>query len=332
MKTKIIIATLFSIALHLSAIANPLVLKAPKGTNHQWHYNGKVLEGCTGPKILNIGNGTFEVSFIDTHALATKKVITPNKTKVCQLFLVGDSTMADYSLEDNYMEKRHPLYGWGQVFQSFMVKDSLSLVRNIVQTDSVVVYDKAMGGRSTRTFFQEGRWREVYDQIKPGDVVVIQFGHNDASEQKPERYVPIEGYQEFLRLFVSQTREKGARPILVTPVARNYPWNNGKLENVHGQYPDAMKAVSAEMNVPLIDLNALSMAHFTAKGQEFVTNNYFMNFGAGIYKAYPNGQKDNTHFQQQGALAVAQLVFDALKNIELQQQPAPTKGKGKKTK
>jgi lysophospholipase L1-like esterase len=118
-----------------------------------------------------------------------------------------------------------------------------------------------------------------------------------------------------LRLFINQTREKGATPIVLTPVARNYPWKEGKLTNVHGDYPQAAKDVAKELSVKLIDLNELSMAFFSNKGQEFVTQNYFMNFGAGLYQAYPEGQKDNTHFQTAGGKEVAKLVFNAMKKL-----------------
>lgn len=235
--------------------------------------------------------------------------------KTTAIFLIGDSTVADYSLENDYQDKRFPLNGWGQVFQSFFKKDSLNSVKNLIKTDSVIVVDKAKGGRSTRTFFEEGRWAEVYKALKKNDIVMIQFGHNDAAVDKPERYVNLTGYKEFLRLYVNQTREKGAMPILITPVNRNYPWKEGKLSNVHGEYPNAVKEVATELNVKLIDLTQLSIDNFTAKGQDEVTKNYFMNLDKGIYKAYPDGLKDNTHFQKEGAVAVAQLVFNAMKNL-----------------
>lgn len=239
---------------------------------------------------------------------------------VTSIYLAGDSTMADYS--DNYepgkdyMKTRYPVMGWGQVFQQFFVKDSLQQVSGIIKTDSVKVDDRARGGRSTRTFFQEGRWRGIYEDLEENDLVLIQFGHNDASEKNPERYVDVDGYKEFLRLFVKQVREKNAIPVLLTPVARNYPWEDGKLGNIHGEYDPAVKEVAKELNVHLIDLNKRSQEFFTQKGKDYVTENYFMNLPAGKYEAYPDGQDDNTHFQPEGAEAVAQLVFDELKNLE----------------
>lgn len=238
------------------------------------------------------------------------------KLKVTTIYLIGDSTVADYSLEENYQTKRFPLVGWGQMFQPFFQKDSLKLVSNILgNAKEVKIDDRAKGGRSTRTFFQEGRWAEVYKSLKKGDIVMMQFGHNDASVEKTERYVDIQGYKEFLRLFINQAREKGATPIVMTPVARNYPWKDGKLTNVHGEYPQAAKDVAKELNVKLIDLNELSMAFFTSKGQDFVTKNYFMTFESGLYEAYPNGQTDKTHFQVAGGTEVAKLVFNAMKKL-----------------
>lgn len=237
------------------------------------------------------------------------------KKKVTRVWLIGDSTMTDYSQESDYKTKRFPIMGWGQVFQPFMCSDSLKQIRNIISTDSAIVDDRARGGRSTRSFFEEGRWSEIYRILQPGDVVMIQFGHNDASQSKGERYVSIPGYKEFLRLYVTQSREKGALPILITPVARNYPWQDGKLSNTHGDYPDAMKEVADELSVYLIDLNELSMEFFSSKGQDYSTTNYFMNFPPGLYEAYPEGSKDNTHFQPEGAFEVANLIYQAMKGL-----------------
>lgn len=236
------------------------------------------------------------------------------------VYLIGDSTMADYANNyeegKDYMKTRYPVTGWGQVFQQFLVKDSLKQINKLIKIDSVFVDDRARGGRSTRTFFQEGRWRAVYENLKKDDLVLMQFGHNDAAEDKPERYVNLEGYKEFLRLFIEQTRAKGAKPIILTPVARNFPWKNGELQNIHGLYDQAVKDIAKEQNVMLIDLNQKSMQFFTKKGQPYVTENYFMNFPAGLYEAYPNGQKDNTHFQTKGAVEVARLVFEGMKELK----------------
>lgn len=239
------------------------------------------------------------------------------KKRSVKVFLAGDSTCANYELEGDYPSKRFPLTGWGQVFQQFFRKDSLKEVSGLIKVDSVVVDDRAKGGRSTRTFFQEGRWRGIYSELQPGDLVIISFGHNDAAKDKTERYVDIDGYKEFLRLYVTQTRQKGGIPVLMTPVNRNYPWEGDVLKSCHGEYPQAVKDIAAEMNVLLIDLTQLSCDFFTKNGQDYATSNYFMNLPANTYQAYPDGQKDNTHFQPAGAKAVAQLVFDGIKKLKV---------------
>lgn len=238
-----------------------------------------------------------------------------------RIYLIGDSTVANYA--DNYeagkdyYQTRYPVTGWGQVFQEFFPSGKLEAFGHLFTADSVIVDDRARGGRSTRTFFEEGRWRAVYESLSPGDLVMMQFGHNDAAVDKPERYVNIEGYKEYLRLFVEQTREKGGIPVILTPVCRNYPWKDGQLQNVHGDYPAAAIELAAQLKVYLIDLNQLSMEAFSQKGKEYVSSHYFMNLPAGVYPAYPDGQSDNTHFQPEGAKAVAALVFEAMKTLVL---------------
>jgi len=253
----------------------------------------------------------FVLLFLTTFALYSCK-----EPKVATLWMIGDSTMTDYAnYGEDYMKERYPQVGWGQALPDFLVPDSLKTI-NIFAVDSIILQNKARGGRSSRSFFEEGRWREIYDQLKKGDFVIIQFGHNDSSISKGERYVALPGYKEFLRLYVSQTREKGATPILITSVCRNYPWEGDVLGNSHGDYPQAMREVAEELNVHLIDLTEASANHFTQKGRDYVTVNYFMNLPEGKYEAYPEGLSDNTHFQPQGALEVARLVFEGIKRLQ----------------
>jgi lysophospholipase L1-like esterase len=238
------------------------------------------------------------------------------KPKPVKVYLIGDSTVADYTLDEGYMQKKYPITGWGQVFQQFLKKGSLKKLNKLIKSDSALVIDKAKGGRSTRTFFEEGRWKEVLSTLEKNDLVLIQFGHNDAAQDKPERYVDIQGYKDFLRMYVKETRAKDALPILITPVTRNYPWKDGKLGSAHGKYPQAVKDVAKELDVPIIDLTTLSGDFFTTKGNEFVSKHYFMNLDSAKYEAYPKGQKDNTHFQPEGAKEVARLVYEEMKKIK----------------
>lgn len=244
-------------------------------------------------------------------ACASLSFILPKRER--RIFLVGDSTVADYSIDSGYLKKRYPLSGWGQQFQAFFVKDSLMKLKSWIRADSIEIRNFARGGRSTRTFFEEGRWATVMDQVRSGDVVLIQFGHNDAAQDRPDRYVDLEGYKSYLKRFVEETRSRNAIPVLISPVNRNYPWKDGKLANVHGAYPEAVKSIATALKVRFIDLTQISIQAFSAIGQEKVSREYFMNFEKGKFAGYPDGQKDNTHFQTAGAYFVAQLVFNELK-------------------
>jgi lysophospholipase L1-like esterase len=297
--------------------ANARSLIAAAGSEYQWYRDGQVLTGETNQALITHESGLYTVEYTSDFRQRRSETayVEVSGTKIIKVYLIGDSTVADYTLDADYKAKRYPVTGWGQVFQAFLSSDSLFKVKSLIKADSVFVVDKARGGRSTRTFFEEGRWSEVFRALEPGDLVLMQFGHNDAAKDKPERYVNIEGYKEYLRLFVNQAREKGAIPILLTPVNRNYPWVEGKLSNVHGDYPDAVKQVAKELNVKLIDLTQRSVDFFTAKGQEYVTSHYFMNFAPGLYEGYPNGGKDNTHFQPEGAVEIARLVFEAMSGL-----------------
>jgi lysophospholipase L1-like esterase len=237
--------------------------------------------------------------------------------KVTKIYLIGDSTMMDYDkYREDYLTSMYPLSGWGQFFQELFDAETVDALGALIQTDSVLVDNRAIGGRSTRSFFEEGRWAKVYQDLKPGDLVMIQFGHNDATLERPLRYVTPEAYKEFIRLYVNQSREKGAIPIVITPVSRNFPWKDGKLENAHGDYYIAAVEVSEELGVRMIDLTMSSMALFQTKGEEFSAKNYFMNLEPGQYPNYPDGKTDNTHFVTEGAKQVAKLVMEGMKELK----------------
>jgi lysophospholipase L1-like esterase len=247
-------------------------------------------------------------------ACTTPAAVPEHRTAI-NVFIASDSTATDQTLNEDYQTHRHPVTGWGQSFQPWISGDNLKQLSPLLHADSATLQNHAKGGRSTRTFFEEGRWQLIYDQLQPGDLVLIQFGHNDAAENKHERYVNIQGYKQFLRLYVDQVREKKAIPVLMTPVNRNYPWENGVLGNSHGDYPDAVKAIAAEKNALLIDLGQRSRDFFTSKGEAYVGPTYFMNLKPGDFPAYPNGHNDNTHFQPVGGEVVSKLVYEGLVDL-----------------
>ena len=202
------------------------------------------------------------------------------------IHLMGDSTMAEKDLTGGNPER-----GWGMMFQNFL-------------DDSFYVVNYAQNGRSTKSFIDRGLWAKVYDALQPGDYVFIQFGHNDAKADDPERYAPAFGaYQENLRTFIRGARAKGATPILLTPVARRW-FKNGKLDrNCHTDYPAAMKQVAEETGVTLLDITTPTLDWIESIGDE-ASKAYFM---------ISTGKDDNTHTVASGARKVTEIVCEALK-------------------
>ncbi len=202
------------------------------------------------------------------------------------IHLMGDSTMAEKDLSDGKLER-----GWGMMFPNFV-------------DDTFRVVNYAQNGRSTKSFIDKGLWDIVEYALQPGDYVFIQFGHNDAKADDPDRYAPAYGaYQENLRTFIRGAREKGATPILLTPVARRW-FKNGKLDrNCHTDYPAAMKQVAEEMGVTLLDITTPTLDWIESIGDE-ASKAYFM---------ISTGKDDNTHTVASGARKVTEIVCDALK-------------------
>ena len=212
-----------------------------------------------------------------------------------RIFICGDSTAASYNPEETRM------VGWGQLLGDYLPG-----------TD---VVNLSMAGRSTKTFLAEGRL-EPAGQADPGDLVLIQFAHNDENEKKPERYTaPWTEFTENLRFFIRFAREHGAVPVLLTPICMRI-WQDGKLQPTHGEYPAAMRTVAEEMNVPLIDLYAESFRIVEEMGEEG-SKALFMHFAPGEDPAYPDGSEDNAHTKRAGAERFAAAAARGLKELGL---------------
>ena len=223
----------------------------------------------------------------------------PSKKKI-KVWLIGDSTMCLY--EPN----RAPLAGWGMPFANFF--DS-----------SVVIDNRARGGRSTRTFISENCWQPIADSLGEGDYVLIQFGHNDeAKEEKyKDRYTPIPDYKTNLIRFITETRAKKAIPVLITPVTRMRFDKEGKMQETHIEYSAAVLEIGKRYNTPVIDLDAKSrdlLQQFGPVNSKLL----FMQLDSLEHPNYPAGQKDNTHFNDYGARRIAELVLAEIKKLNLE--------------
>lgn len=216
-----------------------------------------------------------------------------------RLHLVGDSTMADK------VNLAYPERGWGQLLPEFMLPE-LSIINH------------AANGRSSLRFLNEGRWQLLVTELKPGDYVLIQFGHNDQKQDDPSRYAAVDStYPQLLSRFIAEVRAKDAIPMLATPICRRSFDATGQLENNLANYAEAMRNVAAQEKVTLFDLNAQSCADINRFGIAG-SQAYFIQVPAGLYQKFPQGKTDNTHLNTQGASWIAQLFVRELKK---QQHP-----------
>jgi lysophospholipase L1-like esterase len=214
------------------------------------------------------------------------------------IFLIGDSTMANKPLMPDNPER-----GWGQML-------------GIYFQAGVRVENHALNGRSSKSFRDEGQWATVQRRIKPGDWVIIQFGHNDEKDQDPTRYTKPGGtFNANLARYVAETRALGANPLLATPVARRKFDAQGQPVNTHGDYVKAVREVAAAENVPLLDLNQQSTDLLRRMGPE-ASKRLYIYVTPGEYGSLPQGRQDDTHFCAFGAsrmcdLAVAEIQAKA---------------------
>ena len=217
---------------------------------------------------------------------------------VVTVYLIGDSTMSDK------LPEAAPETGWGMPFASFF-------------NGQVKVDNRARNGRSTKTFIGENRWQSVEESLRPGDYVFIQFGHNDESESKPERYTPVKDYKKNLEKFITETRAKNAIPVLLTPVTRRRFDSDGNVRETHPGYSEAVMEVAKKLKVPAIDLDSRSRKLLSDYGEEG-SKQLFLQLKEGEHPNYPQGITDNTHFSPLGAYEVARLVAEGIRENGLE--------------
>jgi lysophospholipase L1-like esterase len=197
-----------------------------------------------------------------------------------------------------YGPERYPRMGWGMVLACGL--------------RGANVVNLAASGRSTKSFIAEGRWPNALDALDSGDVVLIQFGHNDQKVEDPTRFTQPDGaFSENLGAMIEAARAKGAIPVLLTPVARRR-FVNGRAQDTHGAYADAVRRVARERRVVLVDLSADSLALLMREGEARSRSLYLHFTPDDKSPAYPDGVADDTHFSEAGARAIARLVIQRL--------------------
>jgi lysophospholipase L1-like esterase len=279
-------------------------LVAPEAQHYQWYENGERLKDATDNKFSVKKSGYYSVEMIHSNGEITVQsvmvAVAPNGT-VRKVYLIGDSTVCNYSAS------AYPQAGWGQMLPFFFDKNS------------VVIDNRAIGGRSSRSFYQQGRWTPIVGLLQPGDFVFIQFGHNDRNSADTSRYTSPTDYKKYLTKYVNDTRSKGAFPVLVSPMIMN-AYSGTTLRNVFTEsgndYRGAMLEVATNLKVPFIDLNIKSFNYIKSLGQTYATRYVYHTYPAGEYPNYPNGNSDGTHFQEMGAIDMARFVVEGLTELK----------------
>ena len=231
------------------------------------------------------------LEFTGDHPAVESIAIQP--VHVPTVYLAGDSTVVD---QDN-----EPWAAWGQILPAFF-------------SDRIAIANEAESGETIASFVGEHRFDKIFSTLRAGDYLLMQFAHND---QKPGRgFVPIPEYQDMLRRYIALARERGAHPVLVTSMNRRDFTPEGKIIPTLGDYPDAMREVARQQNVPLIDLNAMSKTLFESMGPEG-TLKAFVHYPANTFPGQTEELKDNTHFNSYGALELAKCVVESIREIHL---------------
>jgi len=215
------------------------------------------------------------------------------------LFLIGDSTMANKENPD-----KNPEHGWGQVLPQFM-------------TTGIEIQNHAMNGRSSKSFRTEGRWDKVEKQLKKGDFVIIQFGHNDQKFKDSTKFTnPYTQYRANLERYVNEARAKGAIPILMTSIVRRNFNENGALIDTHKEYPLVVRMVANDLKVPFVDMQLLTEQLEASYGPEN-SKKLHLHYKEGEDPYYPKGKDDDTHLSTLGAESIAKLAVKNLKTLKI---------------
>lgn len=259
-------------------------------------------------KIKQICCATMAAFMIFSSAIAVqcaenKTEISDNTNKQAEattVYIVGDSTACIYGNDDDYAV---PRAGWGMYLDKYLNKNA-------------EVVDLALAGRSSKSFTQEENYQKLKDNLKAGDILLIQFGHNDAKNKSEEdlasRYTDPEGdvdtegsfKNSLYNNYVKLAEEKGATPVLITPISRR-KFKDGVVTDSHGKYDDAVRELAEEKNIEMIDATALTEDLYNKVGEE--TAEVFH----AVYNDTSKGY-DNTHLSHYGAMVVSALIASEL--------------------
>ncbi|MCO5561267.1 hypothetical protein L7F22_014888 [Adiantum nelumboides] len=249
--------------------------------------------GCTAVLVLLVMAALQLVRPVaSTHDVSIAAIQQPAQR---QVIVIGDSTAANYT---GQLAGSFPLSGWAMFLQL------------LFDPSAVTVRDLAFPGCSSKSFYDEKRWEEAKTYLSAGDVVFIQFGHNDQKADAARHTDPFTTFKHYLTIYIDDTRATGATPVLVTSISRAIWHVDGSgFKQSLGDYPVAMRQLTAELRVPLINLNQATKDLFTKLGQHTTQTQLFIRLLPGKFRNYPKGSSDTTHLQVEGAELVAALAI-----------------------
>lgn len=221
------------------------------------------------------------------------KIVIKRVEDVPTIFLCGNSTVVD---QDN-----EPWASWGQMIPRFF-------------TDKVCFANYAESGESSNTFIAAGRLKKALSQMKAGDYILVEFGHNDEKQKKPG----CGAWGHFihhLKIYIDEARARGAHPVLVTPTQRRN-FKGDKLVDTHGEFPEAVKFLAEKTGVPVIDLQQMTTVLYETLGVED-SKKALVHYPAGTWPGQTKAFADNTHFNPYGAYQIAKCVIEGIKNAQL---------------
>ena len=227
-------------------------------------------------------------------APAVQRIRIEPDTTATTVFLCGNSTVVD--------QEEEPWASWGQMIPRWF-------------TSHVAIANYAESGLSCTSFLAQLRLDKILSQLKRGDYVIVEFGHNDEKEKKAGDGAWY-SYSRNLKIFVDRVREAGGKIIFCTPTARRFFNDDHQtIRNTHGDYPKAMKTVAQREQVPVIDLTAMSTAFYEALGEEG-SKKSLVHYPANTFPGQDKPLADNTHFNPFGAWEIAKMVVMGLKQIQ----------------
>ena len=209
------------------------------------------------------------------------------------VYICGDSTAC------NYAQDRYPRTGWGQTLSALL--------------PNIFVHNEAASGRSSKSFLDENRLYQIQRFLRPGDLLLIQFGHNDEKQDAARATDPKTSFPMYLQQYINAAQACGAAPVLLTPIVRRHFDAAGNLMDTHGDYAAAIRDLAARQGVALMDMEAMTREWVFAKGPERSKGLYVW-VGEG-HRNYPQGEKDDTHLSFDGAWAFARLVSDRIRGL-----------------